>query len=154
MNNNLIGVISDTHGLLSHSAIKALYGANLIIHAGDIGDPGVLKSLQSIAPTIAVRGNMDTGDWAHKLKKTEKVNAGGLTIYVLHDLERLKINVAEVGYDVIISGHTHRPFQEKRNSVLFLNPGSAGYPRSDFSPSIALITVQNNSFSARFVELE
>src|ERR1700694_5024313 len=77
----MIGVISDTHGLLRPEALKALAGSQLIIHAGDIGDPGILDVLRTIAPVVAVRGNIDT---ASTLPEFERIEQGGKSIYILH----------------------------------------------------------------------
>ena len=87
----LIGVISDTHGLLRAEALAALHGAQHIIHAGDVGAPEVLDQLRAIVPVTAVRGNVDKGAWARKLQDTEIVEIGGVSIYVLHDLARLDL---------------------------------------------------------------
>lgn len=121
-----VGVISDTHGLLRPEAVAALGGVDLIIHAGDVGAPEVLARLRAIAPTWAVRGNVDHGGWAQALPLTDVVRAGSLDIYVLHDLDTLDLDPAAAGFAAVISGHSHRPKAEWRGHVLFLNPGSAG----------------------------
>ena len=108
-NNFLVGVISDTHGLLQPAAIEAFKGTDLIIHAGDVGKQNILEDLQAIAPVEAVRGNMDSDDWAHKLPETKLIEVGSLLIYVIHDVYKIDIKPAEAGISAIIHGHTHRP---------------------------------------------
>jgi uncharacterized protein len=135
-----VGVISDTHGLLRPAAIDCLAGADHIVHAGDIGAPDVIDALRAIAPVTAIRGNIDTGEWARAFPETALLRLGGRAIYVLHDLKALQIDPAASGVDVVISGHSHRPKIETRNGVLHLNPGSAG-PRR-FALPIALATME------------
>jgi uncharacterized protein len=132
----IIGVISDTHGLLRPEALTALHGSELIIHAGDVGDPQILDQLAVIAPVTAVRGNIDKGVWARRLPETAVVEAGGVSIYVLHDLSQLDLKPETAGFHAVIYGHSHVPKQEERNNVLYFNPGSAG-PRR-FSLPVAI----------------
>ena len=122
----LIGVISDTHGLLRAEALAALRGSEHIIHAGDVGAPEILDELSATAPVTAVRGNVDKGAWARKLPETEVVELGGISVYVLHDLAQLDLKPEAAGFKVVISGHSHVPKQETREGVLYFNPGSAG----------------------------
>src|SRR5438034_823743 len=131
----LLGVISDTHGLVRPEARRALHGSQLIVHAGDIGGPEVLQTLRSVAPVVAVRGNNDRGRWADRLKGTEIVQVGDVRLYVLHSIRELDLDPAAAGFRAVISGHSHRPSVEEREGVLYLNPGSAG-PRR-FSLAIA-----------------
>jgi len=152
-NQSLIGVISDTHGRLQPAAIKALKGTDLIIHAGDVGKPEVLESLQDIAPVIAVRGNMDIGDWIDELPETKFVEVGSLLLYVIHDIYKLDIKPDEARVSAVISGHSHRPSLENHNGVLFLNPGSATLPRFNNPASVALLQVKEKSLSAQFLKL-
>lgn len=135
-----IGVISDTHGLLRPEAEQCLAGVAHIIHAGDIGRPEVIAGLRRIAPVIAIKGNVDTADWAARYPATKTVKLGGCAIHVLHDLHQLKLDPASRGIDVVISGHSHKPDIETVDGVLFLNPGSAG-PRR-FSLPITLATLE------------
>ena len=135
-----IGIISDTHGLLRREAIEQLTGADHIIHAGDIGAPEVIKGLQRIAPTTAVRGNIDVGEWAKNYPDTKLVVLGSRALYVLHNLNEIKLDPAASGFDVVISGHSHRPKIETKNGVLCVNPGSAG-PRR-FKLPIAVATLE------------
>ena len=119
-------MISDTHGLLRPEALAALQGSEHIIHAGDVGSPEILERLAAIAPVTAVRGNVDKDAWARKLPETEVVEFGGVSIYVLHDLAQLDLKPEAAGFEVVISGHSHVAKSERRNGVLFFNPGSAG----------------------------
>jgi uncharacterized protein len=124
-----IGVISDTHGLLRREALEALRESDYLIHAGDIGDPGILKKLTAIAPVTAIRGNVDREHWARKVPETEVLEVEGVLIYVLHDLKTLDLKPETAGFGAVISGHTHIPKQETKQGVLYFNPGSAGPKR-------------------------
>ncbi len=150
----LVGVISDTHGLLRPGVKDALKDSDLIIHAGDIGKPSVLETLQDIAPVAAVRGNMDYGKWADEILLTEIVDVGEVLIYVLHNLYELDLEPKAADLNVVVHGHTHQPSVEKKDGVLFLNPGSAGPRRYDYPVSVALLRVQENSVDARIVEIK
>src|SRR4030088_2752709 len=119
-----IGVISDTHGLLRPEAVQALRGSDLILHAGDVGDKGILDVLAQIAPVTAVRGNVDTASWAQTLPESEVINADGVSIYILHNIGQLNLKPAAAGFRVVVYGHSHQPKIEERNGVLFFNPGS------------------------------
>ncbi len=121
-----IGLISDTHGLLRREAIAFLRGSDYIVHAGDIGDAAVLVELGAVAPVTAVRGNNDSGAWAKGIAETEVLKVGGISIYVLHDLAQLDLDPLAAGYQVVVSGHSHKPLLERRGGVLYVNPGSAG----------------------------
>ena len=121
-----IGLISDTHGLLREEALRALRGSELIVHAGDVGRPEILEALRAIAPVIAVRGNVDAELWCEALPLSELVEANGVKLYVLHNLNDLDLNPRMAGFDIVISGHTHRPVEFEKDGVLYINPGSAG----------------------------
>lgn len=149
----LVGVISDTHGLIRPEALKALEGVSLIIHAGDIGTQSVLHSLENIAPVVAVRGNTDRDGWAYKLPFTEAVEIGGVSLYVLHDLCKLDLDPETSGFSAVINGHTHQPAIDKSNKILFLNPGSAGPRRSNLPVTVALLRIKNNSLKADLITL-
>lgn len=152
-NNFLVGVISDTHGFLQPAAIEAFKGTDLIIHAGDVGKPDILKNLQAIAPVEAVRGNMDMDDWAHKLPETKLIELGSIMIYVIHDVYKIDIKPAKAGVRAVIHGHTHKSSSTKdHNGVLFLNPGSATHPRFNKPASVALLHVKGKSLAAQFFE--
>ena len=136
-----IGVISDTHGLLRPEAEKRLAGVDHIIHGGDIGRPDVLVALRRIAPVTAIRGNVDTGDWAGRYADTELVRLAGRSIYVLHDLKKLRIDPVAGGIDVIVSGHSHKAAIETVDGILYLNPGSAGPRRFKLPITFATLDI-------------
>ncbi len=150
---HLVGVISDTHGLLRPEALDALAGVELIVHAGDIGTPEVLGRLQPIAPVFAVRGNVDLGDWARQLPATQVVPVGRVLLYVLHNAAELELDPAAAGFGAVISGHSHEPSAVERGGVLYLNPGSAGPRRLDLPVSLARLRVQENRLQAELIEL-
>jgi putative phosphoesterase len=149
----ILGIISDTHGLLRPEAIAALQGSDLIIHAGDVGKPEILDELRRIAPTFAVRGNVDTAPWASALPMTEVVEAGSLQIYVLHDLGTLDLDPRAAGFAAVISGHSHTPLAETRNGVLYLNPGSAGPRRFNLPICLARLHIEGSELRSEFVDL-
>jgi putative phosphoesterase len=149
----LVGVISDTHGLLRPEAIDALHGSELIVHAGDVGESRVLDDLRAIAPTVAVRGNVDTAQWARTLSPTEVVQVEDLHLYILHDLATLDVDAKAAGFAAVISGHTHRASARMRNGVLYLNPGSAGPRRFTLPISLARLRVDGSHLSYEVVEL-
>lgn len=148
-----IGVISDTHGHLSAEATRALAGVDRILHAGDLDTPEVLDRLRRIAPVVAVRGNMDRGAWAEHLKPVERVTVSGTHIYLLHMGHLLDLDPRAAGLHVVISGHTHRPEQERRDGVVYLNPGSASMPRGGHPPSVALLDLADGTVQVRFISL-
>jgi hypothetical protein len=151
----LVGLISDTHGLMRPEALKALAGADLILHAGDIGRPEVIAALHAIAPVVAVRGNNDREAWAKAFAETEIVKIGEVKLYLLHALQELALDPAATGFDIVVSGHSHRPSNERRaDGVLYLNPGSAGPRRFKLPISVARLTVRGKSCRARIVELD
>lgn len=130
--------------------MRALRGVQRIIHAGDIGDPAILEALAGMAPVTAVRGNNDTGPWARRLRDEEKLEAGGVAIHVIHDAKALRRTQAAV----VVAGHSHRPKIEKRDGVLFVNPGSAGPRRFSLPVSVALLSISKARVRARLVELK
>ena len=148
-----VGVISDTHGLLRPEAIEALKGSDVIVHAGDVGGTGILEQLGSIAPTFAVRGNVDTGAWAKALSMTEVVEVGALQLYVLHDIATLDLDPRAAGFAAVIFGHSHRPGAENRNGVLYLNPGSIGPRRFTLPIAMAKLRVTGKQLSHEMIEL-
>jgi uncharacterized protein len=149
-----IGVISDTHGLLRPQALAALRGSDMIIHAGDIGDPAIIDQLGAIAPAFAVRGNIDKGDWAAGFPQTQMVKAGELVFYVLHAIAELDVDPAAAGFAAVEYGHSHRPAIETRGGVLYLNPGSAGPRRFDLPISIARVSVSGREVRPELVTLQ
>ena len=154
MVNHLIGVISDTHGLLRPQAVKALEGVELIIHAGDLGGPEVLARLTAIAPVQAVRGNTDKGDWARPLPRNRVVEVAGVQLYVLHNLYELDLNPGAAGLAAVIYGHSHQPSLEHQEGVLYLNPGSAGPRRFSLPVTLALLQVAGDSLKVEFIKLK
>ena len=149
----IVGVISDTHGLLRPQAVEALRGSDLILHAGDVGRSEILEQLRDVAPTTAVRGNVDTAIWATALRMTEVVDAGGLRLYMLHDLAALEVDPATAGFAAVVYGHTHRPGAMVRDGVLYLNPGSAGPRRFALPVTVARLTIEGGGLSHEIVEL-
>jgi len=149
----MIGIISDTHGLLRPEALAALRGASHIIHAGDVGAPEILTALQAIAPVSAVRGNVDRGEWAQSLPVTVVVEAEGSLLYCLHDLGALDLDPAAAGLAVVISGHSHQPHIERRGGVLFINPGSAGPRRFKLPITLARLHPVAGQLDAELVTL-
>jgi putative phosphoesterase len=153
MSTHLIGVISDTHGLLRPQTVKVLRGVELIIHAGDLGGPEVLAALERLAPVQAVRGNVDRGEWAQALPLTRVVEVGNLKLYVLHELFALDLDPAAAGLAGVIFGHSHRPHEERRDGVFYLNPGSAGPRRFTLPVTLARLTVEGNGLASEFIRL-
>ena len=149
----LIGVISDTHGLMRPEALKALAGSELIIHAGDVGDPGILDALRTIAPVVAVRGNVDKGAWASALPEYERIEEGQVSIYILHDVNQLDLDPAAAGIQAVISGHSHKPLIRTHGGVLYLNPGSAGPRRFKLPVTIARLHLNAQRLVAERVDL-
>ena len=149
-----IGLISDTHGLLRPQAVAFLRGCDRIVHAGDIGDEGILAQLSTLAPVTAVRGNNDHGPWAERLAETEVVRFGDVLVCVIHDVAQLALDPRAAGVQVIVSGHSHKPSVERREGILYINPGSAGRRRFKLPVSIAELLTDGPSVSARLVELD
>jgi uncharacterized protein len=148
-----VGVISDTHGLLRPQAVAALRGCDLIVHAGDVGDQAVLDELRSIAPTHAIRGNIDTGTWAQRLRPTDIVEVGALSFYVLHNVADLDLDPSMAGFAAVVYGHSHQPLIATRDGVLYLNPGSAGPRRFRLPVTLAHVAVAGTHLRPRIVEL-
>lgn len=149
-----IGLISDTHGLLRPEARIALRGVDRIIHAGDICDPHVLRELETIAPVSAVRGNNDRGHWAETLPEKERLEIGGVGIYVVHDLHDLDIEPRAAGIKVVVTGHSHKPHSKMENGVLFVNPGSAGPRRFKLPISIGFLEIKDGQAKVRLQTLD
>ena len=147
-----IGIISDTHGLLRPEAERALTGVNHIIHAGDIGRPEIVEALRRIAPVTAIRGNVDSGEWARQYPDTNLVRLAGTSIYVLHDLKTLQADLG-AGIDVIVSGHSHVPKIDTVGGVLYLNPGSAGPRRFRLPITIATLDVTSQGMRPEIHDL-
>jgi putative phosphoesterase len=150
----IIGVISDTHGLLRPEALAALQGSDCIIHAGDIGDPQILDKLVAIAPLTAVRGNVDHGAWTRKIPATNVLEIGEISIYVLHNLQELDLKPEAAKFAVVVYGHSHVPKQEVKNGVLYFNPGSAGPRRFKLPVSVGRLTIDDGKIDAKILLLE
>jgi putative phosphoesterase len=148
-----IGIISDTHGLMRPEAIDALQGVSAIIHAGDIGSEAVLRTLETIAPVYAVRGNNDTAEWAAKIPTAAALTIAGISFYVLHNIHELDRAPRSEQVRVIISGHSHRPLIEERQGILFVNPGSAGPRRFTLPVSVAKLEIRAEKPIATLIEL-
>lgn len=131
----------------------ALRGSELILHAGDVGNPEILEALGRIAPVVAVRGNVDTAPWAAALKEREVVECGSTTIYVLHNLADLDLDPRAAGFPIVVSGHTHQPLRTEKNGVLFINPGSAGPRRFHLPVSVARLDLSARPWALEFVDL-
>jgi putative phosphoesterase len=149
----VIGVISDTHGLLRQEALEALRGSSLILHAGDIGRPAIISELENIAPVRAIRGNIDTGPWARKFPETEVVEVGPFALYMLHDRNALDLKPRAAGFSAVISGHSHCPQYEIVDEVLYFNPGSAGPVRFRLPVSLGRITVSGKALQPELITL-
>jgi uncharacterized protein len=148
-----IGIISDTHGLLRPEAERRLAGVDHIVHAGDIGRPEIVDALRKIAPVTAIRGNVDTGEWAREYADTELVRLAGKSIYILHDLNTLHID-PRADTDVIVSGHSHVPKIQRIDGILYLNPGSAGPRRFALPITLATIDVTPDGMRPEIHDLE
>jgi putative phosphoesterase len=151
---HLIGVISDTHGLVRPEALAALGGCERIIHAGDIGSTDVLDALAAVAPVNAVRGNNDHFAGANKIPERGVVEIGGCKLYVLHDVHELDLDPAAAGFAAVIAGHSHRPAIEDRGGVLFVNPGSAGPRRFKLPVAVARLRVRDGRARGNLVLLD
>ena len=149
----VLGLISDTHGLLRPEAVDALCGVDQILHAGDVGAPEILNRLETIAPVTAVRRNVDGGAWARKLPLSEVVEVDGMSIYMLHILEKLDLKPEAAGFSAVIYGHSHVPKIEKKNDVLYFNPGSAGPRRFKLPITVGKLIVDAKKLHAEIIEL-
>lgn len=150
----IVGVISDTHGLLRPEALAALHGSDYIIHAGDVGDPAILDKLGEIAPVTAVRGNVDHGGWAQKIPVTNVLEVGEVSIYVLHSIQELDVKPEAAKFAAVVYGHSHVPKSEMKNGVLYFNSGSAGPRRFKLPVSVGRLTIENGKIKAEILVLE
>ena len=150
----LIGLISDTHGLLREEAVRAFRDSELIVHAGDVGAPGIIEALSALAPVVAVRGNVDKDDWASRLPATAVAEARDVRIYVLHDVHELDLDPAAAGFHAVVSGHSHKFGRSERSGVLYINPGSAGPRRFQLPITVARLDLGKKPWAVEFVDLE
>lgn len=151
---HVIGLISDTHGLIRPQALETLRGVDLIIHAGDIGRPEVVSALKAIAPVLVVKGNIDREAWANRFSATKLVKFGNIKIFVIHNLKELGADPVARGYQAVISGHSHKPSISTRGGVLFVNPGSAGPRRFKLPIALGKLFIENNRATAEIIELD
>jgi uncharacterized protein len=148
-----VGLISDTHGLMRPDALKALAGSDLIIHAGDVGDSEVIEQLRRIAPVVAVRGNTDREPWASELPVSAVAEVDSSLIYVLHDIQDLDLDPVSAKFDIVVSGHSHKPSHTERSGVVYVNPGSAGPRRFRLPVTVARATLLGSQWQVEFIEL-
>ncbi len=153
MASTLIGVISDTHGLLRPEALEILRGSDHIIHAGDIGSPEILTHLSKIAAVTAIRGNIDKGAWTKSVPETNVLEVDGLSIYILHDLSQLDLKPEAAGFQAVVYGHSHVPKQERKTGVLYFNPGSAGPKRFKLPVSLGRLHIVNGKIEPELIEI-
>jgi uncharacterized protein len=149
----VLGVISDTHGLLRPEAVEALRGVSHILHAGDVGAPEVLQELRRIAPVTVVRGNVDHGSWASGLPTSEVLEIEGVSIYMLHILSELDLKPEAAGFGAIVYGHSHKPASEEKNGVLYFNPGSAGPQRFKLPVTVGKLVIDSKNVRGEIVKL-
>jgi putative phosphoesterase len=150
----IVGLISDTHGLLRPEALDLLRGSDFIVHAGDIGDPGIVTELARLAPVVAVRGNVDKAAWAQSIPSTDLLEVGGAAfLYVLHNIEDLDLDPAAAGFHAVVFGHSHQPGVRWKDGVLYVNPGSAGPRRFSLPISVGRLLVDAGTVSAELIEI-
>lgn len=149
-----VGVISDTHGLLRPEALGALRGSDLILHAGDVGAPEVLRELETVAPVVAVRGNVDLGDWTRALPDSQVVEVEDSLIYLLHDIDALDLSPEAAGMSVVVFGHSHQPEIRQTRGVRYFNPGSAGPRRFSNPVTLGFLDVTASGLAPRVVHLK
>jgi putative phosphoesterase len=149
----LVGVLSDTHNLLRPEVLSALAGVEHILHAGDVGDIEILTTLRTLAPVTAIRGNIDRHGDCALLPATEMIALGGHLVYLVHALEDLDLSPTAAGISIVVYGHSHKSCVDRRNGVLYLNPGSAGPRRFNLPVTLALVTITATGIEARIVPL-
>jgi putative phosphoesterase len=148
-----VGVISDTHGLLRDEVLEKLRNSDLILHAGDIGDAGIISRLIKISPVIAVRGNVDNEPSLSVFPETEIIRIENYHIFMLHKLTDMNFNPDDKGFDIVIFGHSHKPVNEKRGKVFYLNPGSAGKKRFKLPVTMAVIKIDGKNLKPEIIDL-
>jgi putative phosphoesterase len=147
-------ILSDTHGLLRPEVLPHLQGADHILHAGDVGNADILDMLRSIAPTTAIRGNIDTFGPCASLPATEVLELGGCLIYMLHSIDDIDLSPRAAGMGLVIYGHSHKPSITHRDGVMYLNPGSAGPRRFSLPISMAELIIEDATPEARLITLD
>lgn len=153
MNSKRIGVISDTHGLLRPEVLEILKDCDCIIHCGDIGKLEVLEALRTIAPVVAIKGNVDKGSWTNELLETEIFKIGNKNIFLIHDINRSKIDPKIEDIHIVISGHSHKPKKEIHDGILYLNPGSVGPRRFNLPISAAFLDIYDDRINVQFINI-
>lgn len=138
---------------MRQQALAALKGSDLIIHAGDVGNPEIVERLRAVAPVVAVRGNIDKGEWASQLPLTAVADALSARIYVLHDLQRLDLDPAAAQFHIVVSGHSHKAARTDRAGVMYLNPGSAGPRRFKLPITVARLDLRESPWRVEFIDL-
>jgi len=146
-----IGILSDTHGRLDGEVVDRLRCMDMVLHAGDIDGPEILQAIGESDKVTAVRGNMDWGEWSQGLPQEEFVEAGGILIYMIHDVQKISIDPGSADIRIVINGHTHRPSAVQKNGVLYLNPGSPSFPRGGHKASMAVIEIDGDLFRYRHI---
>lgn len=154
MPGKIIGVISDTHGLLRDEVRILFKDCDLILHAGDVGNPSLLVSLKSITEVRAVRGNVDTGKWAESLQETEYLDISGKKVLVIHQISRIAHIALPERIDIIIYGHSHTPDIKNTGGILYLNPGSAGPRRFDLPVSLGVMRIENGDVYPEIIKIK
>jgi putative phosphoesterase len=149
----ILGVISDTHGLLRPEARAALASVDRIIHAGDIDDRRTLQWLTAIGDVTVVRGNCDRGSWASALPEHDLITVEGFGIYVVHDLGRITVDPKAAGIAAVVCGHSHQPRNEMIDGVLYFNPGSAGPRRFSLPVSLGKLHVGPGGVTGEIITL-
>lgn len=151
---NLVGVISDTHGLLRPEAYAALQGCDLILHAGDIGKISVLDTLGKIAPVVAVRGNVDSGSWADVMPWNQVLDIAGHRVLLLHNIADLAADAEpSQNYDAIVYGHSHQARNDEEDGVLYFNPGSAGPRRFKLPVTVGRLRLNRGKLESEIIDL-
>lgn len=151
----IVGVLSDTHGLLRPEVLPLLEGSEHILHLGDVGDPAILDRLGEVAPVTAVRGNVDRGPGLSTLPLTTVASLGGADLYLIHIVADLDLDPGAAGMAAVLSGHTHRPeVRRSGDGVLYLNPGSCGPRRFDLPVTVARLTVEEGRVDAEILPMK
>jgi putative phosphoesterase len=153
MAKQIVGVISDTHGLLRKEVIDAFSNCHIILHAGDIGKFEIIEALESLAPVVAVHGNCDRGDLTQEFSETDVAEVGDVSIYIIHNIDELDIVPEVSGFDVVVFGHSHKPAVFRKKNVLYINPGSAGPRRFNLPVGIAKLYIEGKNVEAELIDL-
>lgn len=153
-----IGVLSDTHNRLPSRVLELLDGVDHIVHAGDIGSLDILTALEAVAPVTAVWGNTDGFGIRHRVPEVAALDAAGRRIVIVHGHRHGTptaplLRADHPDADIVVYGHTHRAAEDWIEGSLFLNPGSAGAPRDGNGPSVAIVSIENESTRVQWLRL-